>query len=90
MSFANDAGLVAHHANAFPLDKRQIVIHLHGSSDIVIFVDEDEGGILFDIDIVAYRVCFLFLRMALWEKGAKEQGDGKDLSFHWCLIFMQK
>ena len=42
MRLAHYARLVADNANPFSLDKWQVIIHLHGSGNIMFLVDESE------------------------------------------------
>ncbi len=87
MGLADDAGLVAHHTHALAFEKWQIVLKLQGCTDIMVFVDESEGCVFVDERLSISTVHFFILGMTLGKQSTKEQGDSKDLSFHFGFIF---
>ena len=53
----------------------------------MVLVDKSKGSVFFDYGFSDFSIHLLALGIALGKKGAKEQGDGKELSFHFVFIF---
>jgi lipoprotein-releasing system permease protein len=87
MRLADDAGLVADHADTLAFKHRQIVVELHGGTDIVVFIDKGDGSVFFDGGLWQLGIRLLDLGMTLRKQRTKEQGYGKDLAFHFGFIF---